>query len=168
MRRSLVFIALLCAALVLAATASAAKAPVVKVSTTKLGWVEKLDKDPATRMTFTIASYGTVKGGWTVKLSITNTGKGAITINRKQFGLAEFDTKSNFTKPTRYLAGVMVPAIPAKLAPGKTWKGVMTGPGTPNQHLFLRMVFGSFTSTSSPTPFQWITDHAQHVFEIAA
>ena len=144
----------------LAATASAA--------TVKLGWTERLKRDAATALTFKVASLTINAKSWTAIVEITNKGNSPVLISQSQFGIAEFDTPNNYSKPTRVLrSATFIPAVPAKLKPGKAWKGTIGGVGVPNDRLFVRLVFGPFATKSSPTPFTWITDHAQHRFQIA-
>lgn len=147
------------AALLVAATASA--------ETVSLNWVEKLDKGPTTRMTFRVGALRLSRKTWSATVEIVNRGSGKISVNSKQFGIVEYATKTEFKRPLRALqADTVRPALPAALAPGKSWKGTIGGPGTPNDSQYVRLVFGEFTSSLSPTPFTWITDHAQHRFTI--
>ena len=69
-------------------------------ATIKLGWTEKLAKDAVTRMTFRFGTLRTTGSGWTATVEITNTGTGRVLVQQSQFGVAEFDSKTNFTKPT--------------------------------------------------------------------
>ena len=146
-------------ALALAATASA--------ETTRLGWVEKLDKGPTTRMTFRVGELRATGGAWSATVEIVNRGTVAVTISDSQFGIVEYATKTEFKRSLRALrADTFRPPLPARLAPGKSWKGTVGGPGTPDDSRYVRLVFGAFSSGLAPTPFTWITDHWQHRFTI--
>ena len=147
------------ATLVVAATASAETVP--------LNWVEKLDKGPTTRMTFRVGALRLTGKTWSATVEIVNRGNGKVAINSKQFGIVEYATKTEIKRPLRALrADTVKPALPAALAPGKSWKGTIGGPGTPNDSQYVRLVFGEFTSSLSPTSFTWITDHTQHRFTV--
>ena len=155
---------LLTAAIVATSVAFAATA---SAATVKLGWTEHLKRDAATALTFKVASLTINAKSWTAIVEISNTGNSPVTIGQSQFGIAEFDAKGNYSKPTRVLrSATFIPAVPARLQPGKVWKGTIGGVGVPNDRLFVRLVFGPFATKSSPTPFTWITDHAQHSFTI--
>ena len=148
------------AALALAASASA--------ETFRLGWVEKLDKGPTTRLTFRVGTLEANGKAWSATVEIVNRGTGPIAVKARQFGIVEYATKTDFQRPLRALrAATFRPPLPTTLAPGKSWKGTIGGPGTPNDSQYVRLVFGSFSSGLSPTPFNWITDHAQHRFTIS-
>jgi hypothetical protein len=164
-RRVALPIAAALAAVLIVATAGAAGA--AGAATIKLGWTEKLAKDASTRMTFRVGVLRTTASGWTATIEITNAGTGPVLVQQSQFGIVEYDSATNFTKPTRFLrATTLAPAPPKRLAPGKTWTGTIGGAGTPNDRLYVRLRLGPFATASSPTPFTWITDHARHVFTI--
>lgn len=136
--------------------------------TVELNWVEKLSRDKQTSLALRFETLSTSAGGWTAVVEMTNTGTAPVAVGQSQFGVAEFDTKANFSQPLRFLrATTLVPAPPRSLAPGKTWKGTIGGSGKPDEHLYVRIVLGPFTSASSPQAFTWISDHARHVFAIS-
>ena len=146
-------------ALALAATASA--------ETIRLGWVEKLDKGPTTRMTFRVGELRTTGKAWSATVEIVNRGTAVVAISGSQFGVVEYATSTEFKRSLRALrADTFRPPLPARLAPGKSWKGTVGGPGVPDDRQYVRLVFGAFTSGLAPTPFTWITDHAQHRFTV--
>ena len=154
------------AALALGAASAATAAPAAAGSTVTLNWVEKVS-NKGTTMTLRFVDLTTGSGTWSVRVEIANTGTSAVRIARTQFGLAEFDTKTNFTQPTGVLrASSLIPAPPASLAPGAVWKGLIGGKGTPDERQFVRVVLGPFSSAASPQAFTWISDHARHVFAI--
>ena len=159
MRRTALLLLALCVALTVAATSGAA--------TIKLGWTEHLKRDPVTRLTFRVATLEITPAGWKADVTITNDGSGKVSVGGRQFAVAEFDTKTNFTKPSRVLhATAFLPVPPATLAPGQRWSGTIAGGGRPDARLYVRLVFGPFATSASPTPFTWITDHAHHVFTV--
>lgn len=149
-------------AMTLAAAASAGAA------TIRLNWVEKLDKGPTIRLTFRVGTLQTTGRTWSATVEIVNHGTGKVGVSGSQFGVLEFAAKTDFERPLRFLrAATLKPPLPAVLAPGKTWRGTIGGPGTPDDDRHVRLIFGPFTSGLSPTPFTWITDHEQHRFTIA-
>jgi hypothetical protein len=151
--------ALALAALTLAASASA--------ETVRLGWVEKLDKGPAVRLTFRVGTLETSGKAWSATVEIVNRSTGRVTVARSQFAIVEFATATDFKRPLRFLpAATFRPPLPAVLAPGKSWKGTVGGAGTPDDRQYVRLVLGPFATAAAPTPFTWITDHAQHRFTI--
>ena len=154
-------------AAVLAATAALVVATAASADTLRLNWVERLDKGPTTRLTFRVGTLQTTGKAWSATVEIVNRGTGKVAISGAQFGLAEYATKTEFKRSLRALrATTVTPPLPATLTPGKSWKGTIGGPGTPDDRRYVRLVFGEFTSGLSPTPFTWITDHAQHRFTI--
>lgn len=158
-------LALAGSALASSATTAASSAGAAVV---KLGWVEKMNRDASTRMVFRFRTLTTTAKGWSAVVEVTNTGKGPVTVQRGQFGIAEFDAATNYSQPTRVLrATTLVPAPPASLKPGATWKGTIGGAGKPDERLYVRIVLGPFSSPTSPQGFSWISDHARHVFTIS-
>ena len=162
----LVALTMLCAA-ALALPAGALAAPAATGKKVELNWVEKLTRDKQTKLELRFDTLSTSADGWTAEVSIVNTGTAPVAVGSSQFGVAEFDTKTNFSQPLRFLrATTLIPAPPRTLAPGKTWKGTIGGAGKPDEHLYVRIVLGPFTGVGSPQAFTWITDHARHVFAI--
>ena len=59
------------------------------------------------------------------------------------------------------------------LEPGVTWRGTISAPGALAGGLWVRIVFGPFSSVGeppegAPSPVSWITDHAYHLEEVVA
>jgi hypothetical protein len=138
-------------------------------ATIHLGWVEKLDKGPALRVDFRVGALQTNGRSWTATIEITNRSTGKLAVARSQFGIVEFATKTDFSRPTRFLRAVAFdPKLPTGLAPGAHWKGTIGGAGTPNEKRYVRLLFGPFSTPALPSakPFTWITDHADHVFAL--
>ena len=151
----------------LAVAAALAVATAASAETVRLNWVEKLDKGPTTRLTFRVDTLELSAKAWSATVEIVNGGTGKVTVSGSQLGIVEYATKTEFKRPLRALrAATITPPLPASLAPGTSWKGTIAGPGTPDDRQYVRVVFGAFTSGLSPTPFNWITDHAQHRFTI--
>lgn len=150
------------------AAPAASAATSAGASVVQLGWVEKMNRDAQTRLVFRFRTLTTTAKSWSATVEVTNTGTGAIAVQRTQFGLAEFDAATNYSQPTRVLrATALLPAPPARLAPGATWKGTLSGTGKPDERLYVRVVLGPFASSTSPQGFSWISDHARHVFTIS-
>ena len=151
----------------LAAVVALALVASASAETTRLGWVEKLDKGPTTRLTFRVGALETSGKAWSATVEIVNRGTGKVAVSGSQLGILEFATKTEFKRPLRFLrAATARPPLPATLAPGKSWQGTIGGAGTPDDRQYLRLVFGPFTTAAAPTPFTWITDHAQHRFTV--
>ena len=166
MRRFAVLLALLCVST--AAAGSAAAAPSARAATTPLGWVEKIDRDGGTRITFRIVSLERAAGGWRLRVEIENRGTGPLAIAPMNWGIAEFASERSFDKPVRvFPARAITPRPPEMLAAGRTWKGVVSGRGAPDDEKWVRAVMGLFATRTTPTPFSWITDNALHGFTFA-
>ena len=61
-----------------------------------------------------------------------------------------------------------VPPLPARLAPGATWRGTIGARGSLAAGLYVRLVFGPFVAVGEPpegmqTGFSWITDRAHRL-----
>ena len=99
----------------LAAAVALAVAASASAETVRLGWVEKLDKGPTTRLTFRVGALETSGTAWSATLEIVNRGTGRISVAGSQFGIAEFATKTEFKRPLRVLpAATFRPPLPAK------------------------------------------------------
>jgi hypothetical protein len=58
------------------------------------------------------------------------------------------------------------PRLPETLAPGKSWKGTVSGRGVPDDRLWVRVVMGPFATRATQMPFTWTTDNALHRFTL--
>ena len=60
------------------------------------------------------------------------------------------------------------PPLPARLAPGESWRGTIGARGPLAGSLYLRLVYGPFVAVGDPPEgmqpgFSWITDHAHRL-----
>jgi hypothetical protein len=148
-------LAALAAGLVLAAPAAAADVP--------LNWKEHTtDGNGHVVMTFQVHGLAFDKTGWAAAITFTNLSKRTVYIN-PDFGLALYRTKQPGGRPARFLAATRTdPQLPARLGPGKRWRGAIGGPGTPPVGMYVRVVFGHYRGVpvkGFANGFIWITDH---------
>jgi hypothetical protein len=195
MRRGLLLAPLLAAAVLgLAGCGTAADGTTVPTTlaappqTAKLDWVEPF---PATSpaLVFGVASFAVTEYGWSADISIDNRSDvGWKIVDRNDqtaldFGLLlfpnndqdEFQHKVNtFDVPATRPATSYKPALPVVLEQGATWRGTISAPGKLPGGLWVRFVFGPFSSVGEapkglPTgPLTWYTDHAYHLEDVAA
>jgi hypothetical protein len=165
MRRLAVLLAVLSISTVAVGAASAA--PSAATGTTQLGWVERLERDSGTRVDFRVVSLETAKGGWKLRLEVTNGGTGPMLLAPTGWAIMEFADEKAFEKPVRALpARAFSPRLPETLAPGKSWKGTVSGRGVPDDRLWVRVVMGPFATRATQMPFTWTTDNALHRFTL--
>jgi predicted small lipoprotein YifL len=153
----------------------------------QLGWEEPFPQVPPA-LVFGVSSLTVTSAGWTADISVENksdTGWKIVPPHHEAelaFGLMllpnddpdEFDRLNrNLDLPAVRPATSYRPALPAVLRPGKTWSGAISAPGALPGGLWVRVVFGPFSSVGKGPkgvrqPLQWITDHAYHLEEVAA
>jgi hypothetical protein len=141
-----------------------------------LGWVERFPADgPA--LVFTAHSFEVTATGWKAELALEN----GTSIPWKlvetpvpSFGVmlftsddvAEVESRSRDDDlPGLRAARSFEPRLPASLAPGAAWHGMIAAPGSLAAGLYVRIVFGQLVAVGDapkdmPTQFSWITDHA--------
>jgi hypothetical protein len=153
--------------------------------TAKLDWVEPY---PATKpaLVFRVASFTVTATGWSAHISVENRSDIGWAVGGPKyeaelaFGVMLFpndDQKETEKRnqdndlPALRAATSYTPALPAVLASGATWDGVISAPGA-LAALWVRISFGPFRSVGEPpdgaTPVvQWFTDHAHHLDQAA-
>ena len=156
--------------------------------TAQLDWLEPFPaKAPA--LVFGVTSFAVTEDGWSADISIDNRSDiGWKIVDRNDqsaldFGLLlfpnndqdEFEHKVNaLDVPATREATIYKPALPVVLEQGAIWRGTMSAPGALPGGLWVRFVFGPFSSVGEapkglPTSaITWYTDHAYHLEEVAA
>jgi hypothetical protein len=135
-------------------------------TTVQLNWHEQAKVRAKPAIAFHVqALVSQTKGkvsGWAVVAAVTNTSTKPLRISARQFGLALFENSSSTDPRQAKLlpAGAFSPALPATLAPGKTWRGTFIGVGKPTKGSYVRVLFGWFSGPAvGGTGFNWISDH---------
>jgi len=138
-------------------------------ATVQLNWHEQAKVHAKPAIGFHVQALITqTKGkisGWAVVAEVTNRTAKPLKISAHQFGLALFkDAKATDPHHATLLpAGAFSPALPAVLAPGKTWRGTFIGAGGPPKGSYVRVLFGWFSGPAvGGTGFNWISDHVHH------
>lgn len=142
-----------------------------------LEWVETFSAEGGS-VTYRVHSFAVTRNGWRAEISMTNgtevgfaVGDPAATLDRV-FGVMLFRTgnleeverrNADGTLPTTREATVFDPALPLVLEPDKSWRGVMSAPGSLAAGRFVRVVFGALIPVGeTPKGFYdelvWITD----------
>ncbi len=195
MRRGLLLAPLLAAAAIgMAGCGTVSDATTVPMTlaappqTAELDWLEPF---PATApaLVFGVESFTVTEDGWSADISIDNRSDvGWKIVDRNDqsaldFGLLlfpnndqdEFEHKVNaLDVPATREATSYKPALPVVLEQGAIWRGTMSAPGALPGGLWVRFVFGPFSSVGEapkglPTSaITWYTDHAYHLEEVAA
>jgi hypothetical protein len=148
----------------------------------ELGWEERFpESGPA--MVFRAHNFAVTPEGWEAEIEVENrTGVawrvgGAARDVSSSFGVMLFASDSLDDVEQRSRAGELpglraarrfVPALPARLAPGATWRGKIGAPGSLAAGLYVRLVYGPFVAVREPPEgmqpgFSWITDHAHRL-----
>ena len=195
MRRGLLLAPLLIAAVLGLAgcgtTGSGATTPMALAAPpqkAELNWLEPFPAD-APALVFGVASFTVTANGWSADISIENRSDvGWKIVDRNDeaaltFGVLlfpnddqeEFEHSVNtFNLPAVRAATRYEPALPVALEPGVTWRGTISAPGALAGGLWVRFVFGPFSSVGEPpkglptSAITWYTDHAYHLEEVAA
>jgi hypothetical protein len=159
----------------------AGRAPVQRAT---LGWVERFPSEgPA--LVFGADTFEITPSGWSAEVELENrTGIpwkivqtpvpsfGVMLFTSKETGEVE-ERSRNDDLPGLRAARQFAPPLPAKLAPGASWHGTISAPGSLAAGLFVRIVYGQLVADgdppkSMPTQFSWITDHAYELRSRAA
>jgi hypothetical protein len=138
-------------------------------ATVRLNWHEQATVHAKPAIGFHVQALVTKKkgkvSGWAVVAEVTNRSSKPLRISAHQFGLALFKdaTSTDPRKATLLPAGAFSPALPAVLAPGKTWRGTFIGAGSLTSGQYVRVLFGWFSGPAvGGTGFNWISDHVHH------
>lgn len=144
-----------------------------------LAWTETYGQ-PGARLVFSVRQLEVRRDAWSATVSVTNkTGIGFEVGDRdnlvdRRFGVMVFQTGDLRELEQRNRAGELppvrparsyVPALPEVLAPGATWRGVISAPGSLPARSWVRLSFGTFVAVGEPPKgieprVVWITDHA--------
>jgi hypothetical protein len=144
-----------------------------------LGWTEAYGP-PGARLVFRVQRLEVRREAWSATVSVTNkTGIGFEVGGRdslldRRFGVMLFQTGDLRELEQRNRAGELppvrpaasyVPALPEVLAPGATWRGVISAAGSLPARSWVRLSFGTFVAVGEPPKgleprVVWITDHA--------
>jgi hypothetical protein len=146
-----------------------------------LDWAERYPSNgPA--LVFSVHSFAVTSSGWEAELELENDTAipwKVVESPTTSFGVMLF-TSNDVTEvesrsrdddlPGLRAAQTFEPQLPARLAPGDTWRGTIAAPGSLAAGLYVRLVFGQLVAVgeppkSMPTQFSWITDHA---YELAS
>jgi hypothetical protein len=145
----------------------------------ELDWTEQLPKT-GDRLVFRVHRFAVTKDGWNADLEIENRTDipwrlpGAVEAVPTSFGVMLFRTddldevesrSANGNLPGLRDASTYTPRLPARLAPGASWRGRIAAPGSLAAGLYVRLVLGPFVAVGDPPDglekgFSWITDHA--------
>ena len=147
--------------------------------TAALDWVER---SPSTgpALVFRVFRFAVTETGWEADVEVENaTGVawelGADPVGVEQsFGIMLFATgeldelerrNRDGDLPGLRPARSFEPRLPARLAPGERWRGVVAAPGSLAAGRYVRVVFGPLVAVGDPPEdmparFLWITDHA--------
>jgi hypothetical protein len=182
MRAPASLLVVLAAAFAVAGCSSSVTLPPVTAApaqAARVDWVEPTaPKRP--RLVFGVARVAVLPDGWRVEISIRNETDVAweigarLSASRLPFGLMLFATGEldelttrdrDRTLPGVRYARTVQPEPPATLAPGESWTGVISAPGSLAAGRWLRVVFGPLVAEDEPpeglpSPLVWITDHA--------
>jgi hypothetical protein len=149
----------------------------------ELGWEERFPEDgPA--FVFRAHRLAVTADGWEADIEFENMttipwrilgapGSGVAT----SFGVMLFESgaleeverrSGEGELPGIRAAGRFTPALPARLAPGSSWRGTIGARGSLAAGLYLRLVYGPFVAVGDPpegmqSGFSWITDHAHRL-----
>ena len=141
----------------------------------KLGWTEHASFNGYKMMSFAVETIEVGPNGWKARVSFRNDSTKTIILPKggptapKSWGLGVFtsavsarvEDKGNYEiKPK-----TIEPALPAELAPGKSWSGVFASPEPPRAQRWLHLVFGVFFWKGKPPAglgpyFLWVTTHS--------
>jgi hypothetical protein len=155
-----------------AAAAATALAVVVgpALGAAPLAWKESAKSHGKPMVTFEVKTLDVGKSGWSARVSVHNLSKRTVRVGNV-FALT-FYKGAKITPTTRAdafgQATRFSPRRPAKLAPGASWTGVISGTGRPQPALtgkvYARVVFGPFYNVPGwPKGFFWITDHSRTI-----
>ncbi len=148
----------------------------------ELGWEERFpEKGPA--LVFRAQTFEVTTDGWTAEIEVENRTTvpwrvgGAAEDVTSQFGVMLFPSGSIDEVEERSQDGQLPglraarrfdPPLPARLAPGESWRGTIGARGPLAGSLYLRLVYGPFVAVGDPPEgmqpgFSWITDHAHRL-----
>jgi hypothetical protein len=140
----------------------------------RVNWNEKAAVDGKPIATFRVKSIEVGPNGYKIVASFTNTSPSVLRLpagtasSPNDFGLGVFVSAlpQRIEQAGNYLlkAQQIRPALPATIAPGRTWSGTMTSDNPPRSDRSLRVLFGVFFWKGKPPYglgpyFLWQTNH---------
>jgi hypothetical protein len=148
----------------------------------ELGWEEQLPETGAA-LAFRVYRFAVTKDGWEADVEVENRTEipwrlpGAVEAVPTSFGVMLFVTDELGEVEQRSTDGDLPglreaqryePGLPARLAPGARWRGVIGARGSLAAGLYVRVVLGPFVAVGDPpdgmqAAFSWITDHAHRL-----
>ena len=143
----------------------------------QLDWREAHPAASGERLVFEVGTLAVTAEGWSATVAVTNrtpyrfqvtTGPGDYGFGLMLFATGDLqavvDANREGRLPAVRPATAIVPAPPATLLPGATWRGTLSAPGSLANGSFARVVFGTFIGEEdAPEEFArvvWFTDHA--------
>jgi hypothetical protein len=131
---------------------------------TRVGWNETAKSSGVALMSFQVATLSIGRTSWSARISFRNLSHQTVRVGGS-FGIAYYRSAklTPATKPEAFgIANKYSRALPARLVPGASWTGVITGAGRPKitGKTWSRVVFGPFTGLpGNLKTFIWVTDH---------
>jgi hypothetical protein len=134
-------------------------------------------------LAFRVYRFAVTKDGWEADVEVENRTEipwrlpGAVEAVPTSFGVMLFVTDELGEVEQRSTDGDLPglreaqryePGLPARLAPGARWRGVIGARGSLAAGLYVRVVLGPFVAVGDPpdgmqAAFSWITDHAHRL-----
>ena len=148
----------------------------------ELGWEEQLPETGAA-LVFRVHRFAVTSDGWEAEVEVENRTEiawrlpGAVDAVPTSFGVMLFTSDELDEVEERSREGDLPglreaesyePGLPARLAPGADWRGVIAARGSLAAGLYVRLVLGPFVAVGDPPEgmqagFSWITDHAHRL-----
>ena len=141
-------------------------APAEAVPASHVNWKETWKVNGVPVLSFNVTSVTVGKTKWTARVSFRNLLHRTVNIPRNSFGIAFYGSAKLTAKtpPEAYgLAKTFSKPRPARLGPGRSWTGVISGLGRPaiTGKAWVRIVFGPFSNVPGVAKLSlWVTDHA--------
>ena len=138
----------------------------------ELGWREPYPAQARERLVYEVDSFEVTRDGWSAVVAITNSTSVGFATSARRYGLmlfatgdiSEFDDQNRAgTLPPPRPAEEIEPPPPAILAPGATWRGRLTAPGSLPAGSYVRVAFGALVPRDDPPEgiervVRWISD----------
>ena len=148
----------------------------------ELGWEERFPEDGPS-LVFRAHRFAVTGQGWEADVEVENRTSipwrvgGPASGIATTFGVMLFPTDDLGEVEQRSAEGDLPglraarrfdPALPARLAPGATWRGTIGAQGSLAAGLYVRLVYGPFVAVGDPPEgmeagLSWITDHAHRL-----
>lgn len=143
----------------------------------ELGWRETYPAPTGSRLVFEVGELRVTENGWSARIAVSNRTEFAFAVETGPadyaFGLMlfasgdlkELDERNRQGRlPAVRRATRIVPAAPAALRPGTTWRATIGAPGSLADGSWVRVVFGTFVGQGDVPEelqrFAWFTDRS--------